>query len=410
MESTVATSLYAELSLDLDALLAPLPEGDGGGVDVRYTPEFEALSDARREEDDTDQGIWQTDAKKADWHEVVRMACAILETQSKDLQSAVWLVQGLVRLHGFKGLIAGLDLLARLTMASWPVLWPRIDEDGDMDSRMAPFFWLDTHLPKDLLLLEITAGADGERRGLTYQVIVNARKLQQLATSNPKAYQQAVADGDVTMEVVGRHIDATATELVAEMRRNTVGSLSALASLSQALDDAAGREAPSFAKLRKVLRDIDTLFANILDARGHSPRSGRGDKADKDGARGDRPRAATSALPAAVSQSTDQTPASSRRGEGLTMTGNMPVIHSRRGAYELLDHAAEWLLYHEPHSPAPYLVKRAVAWEHMSLRDVLSELMERGADAETIFKVLGIGEDGRPAQSAGKRVESMFDD
>lgn len=70
----------------------------------------------------------------------------------------------------------------------------------------------------------------------------------------------------------------------------------------------------------------------------------------------------------------------------------LPAITNRRGAYALLDYAADWLLRYEPHSPAPYLVKRAVSWEHRSLREILAELMARGADQATIFETLGMEE------------------
>lgn len=85
----------------------------------------------------------------------------------------------------------------------------------------------------------------------------------------------------------------------------------------------------------------------------------------------------------------------------------LPQIQDRHAAYALLDHAANWLLEHEPHSPAPYLVKRAVSWEGLGLRELLAQLMMRGADLELIYQILGIGEDGQAANS-GKRRVSVF--
>ncbi|GAA0598336.1 hypothetical protein GCM10009099_39370 [Caenispirillum bisanense] len=84
----------------------------------------------------------------------------------------------------------------------------------------------------------------------------------------------------------------------------------------------------------------------------------------------------------------------------------LPAIANRAEAYRLLDHAADWLLEHEPHSPAPYLVKRAVSWEKASLRAVLLELMARGADSEGILEGLGIDDEGRPATASTRRGAS----
>ncbi len=44
----------------------------------------------------------------------------------------------------------------------------------------------------------------------------------------------------------------------------------------------------------------------------------------------------------------------------------------------------------EPHSPAPYLVRRAINWGSMSLSDVLKEMLRNNADLATVYTLLGI--------------------
>ena len=56
------------------------------------------------------------------------------------------------------------------------------------------------------------------------------------------------------------------------------------------------------------------------------------------------------------------------------VSGDGPIT-SRAQAYKMLDAAADYLLRAEPHSPAPYLVKRAVTWGRMPLQDLLKEAM-----------------------------------
>jgi type VI secretion system protein ImpA len=65
-------------------------------------------------------------------------------------------------------------------------------------------------------------------------------------------------------------------------------------------------------------------------------------------------------------------------------------IKSRAEAYALLSAAADYLLIHEPHSPAPHLVKRAVAWGRMTLTELLQELIADDSDLKQIFKLLGL--------------------
>ena len=70
-------------------------------------------------------------------------------------------------------------------------------------------------------------------------------------------------------------------------------------------------------------------------------------------------------------------------------------ISSRDEAYALLDRAAEYLMRAEPHSPVPYLVKRAVSWGAMPLDELLGELLSEAGDLNQLYKLLGMHGSGR---------------
>src|SRR5690606_38548275 len=55
-----------------------------------------------------------------------------------------------------------------------------------------------------------------------------------------------------------------------------------------------------------------------------------------------------------------------------------------------LSEAADYLLRTEPHSPVPYLVKRAVGWGNLSLAELLMELVGAPDDLVTIQRLLGM--------------------
>lgn len=65
-------------------------------------------------------------------------------------------------------------------------------------------------------------------------------------------------------------------------------------------------------------------------------------------------------------------------------------IQSRAEAYLRLTEAADYLLRTEPHSPVPYLIKRAVGWGNMSLAELLMELVGSPDDLVTIQRLLGM--------------------
>jgi type VI secretion system ImpA family protein len=69
-------------------------------------------------------------------------------------------------------------------------------------------------------------------------------------------------------------------------------------------------------------------------------------------------------------------------------------IRSRAEAYQRLQEAADYLLRTEPHSPTPYLVHRAVSWGHMTLVELLQELVSNEQDLRVIYALLGMQERG----------------
>ena len=65
-------------------------------------------------------------------------------------------------------------------------------------------------------------------------------------------------------------------------------------------------------------------------------------------------------------------------------------IKSRQDAYRMLEAAAAYLQRTEPHSPTPYLVKRAVTWGQMSLADLMQEILREEGDLTRYFSLLGM--------------------
>jgi type VI secretion system protein ImpA len=70
-------------------LLTPIPGDNPAGVSVRYDPVYDKIKEARREEEDLNQGVWQYDRKVADHPLVVRLCQDTIASKSKDLQLAV---------------------------------------------------------------------------------------------------------------------------------------------------------------------------------------------------------------------------------------------------------------------------------------------------------------------------------
>ncbi|HYG86122.1 MAG TPA: type VI secretion system protein TssA [Azospirillum sp.] len=370
MTDTLLTHRHAASPIDIDALLEPIPGDDPAGEDLRHGPEIDALNEARRMDDELDQGIWQTEVKKADWKEVVQQASLLLRTRTKSLQVAAWLVQGLGHLHGLAGLAPGFRLLRGLVEKFWDGgLHPR-PEDDDQEARFAPLLWLDDHLARDLMATAVTQPEPNAEDVYRFQDWQNAQRLQKLATSDRRAFQAAVAEGDTTLETIAGARDRTPPGFYGERYGHLRETIVAVRALATELDTVAGRSAPAFTQLVRVLESLIQFHREALAKRGIDP----------DGA------ADARAAPDEEEASSDAPSAP------IAVPFKAGGPRTREEAYAMLYQIADFLAREEPHSPTPYLVRRAASWGQLALPDLYAELLGDRGEVGRIFSMLRLEE------------------
>jgi type VI secretion system protein ImpA len=66
------------------------------------------------------------------------------------------------------------------------------------------------------------------------------------------------------------------------------------------------------------------------------------------------------------------------------------LIQSREEAYALLKVVMQYLSECEPHSPTPYLIKRAISWSNLSLEELFQEIIAENGDLNSLVNLLGI--------------------
>jgi predicted component of type VI protein secretion system len=105
---------------------------------------------------------------------------------------------------------------------------------------------------------------------------------------------------------------------------------------------------------------------------------------------------APEAMPDAVEQSEPQDAAAasmtlasaSAPGSAQAPTGQ--TVMNRESAYRQLEQIAEFLQRTEPHSPIPYLVRRAITWGRMPLPQLMQEMLKQEGDVQRLFGLLGV--------------------
>ncbi|KJS36283.1 MAG: hypothetical protein VR70_14150 [Rhodospirillaceae bacterium BRH_c57] len=350
--------------LSLDDLLAPLDGDNPCGEDLRYEGLYDSIRDLRQEDDPAmSQGVWETDIRQADWAAVRRLTEEALTSRSKDLQIAAWLTEALARQGGLTGLAEGCEFMARLCDLFWDDMYPELDpDDDDLEGRLSPVEWLATQAQTALSTLPLTKGpASGP--AYTWQTWISARRLEALASSDAKAFTKAVQKGEVPMDRIKAAASQTPLEFYEEWRTGLNAVTTGLASLKGVLDHRAGSAAPSFRPLLDQINEMRAMIDRQLGDRGVGEEDGAGEGEADDEA----------GLEAGTA----------RGGPVLARP-----IGSRQEAYSLLQAAANYLQATEPHSPTPYLVRRAVRWGGMSLNELLSELGQDSSNMDGVFKLL----------------------
>ena len=354
----------------VDTLLEPIAGDNPAGENLRYEGTYDAIQEARREDDPTlPQGVWKTDLKKADWLEVENLCRQALISKTKDLQIAAWLAEAWIRRHGLSGAESSFKLLRRLCHLFWTDLYPPIDED-DLDSRISPFEWLNRRVSITLKAIPITQAAHDDDAG-TWLDWETTLRGESFGDTEEGTGGDDVPSAESPRAVLLARISATSTDFYRDLSAQVSAAQQALQDLDQEITGRCGdKAAPSFGELRAVLEGAKHVADRILKEREIvvEPRSEDffADDVEDD-------------------QEDDMSDDVSSFSAG--------PITSRREAYRCLVAASDYLMKREPHSPAPYLVRRAIKWGRMSLAELLTELLRNNADLPTVYTLLGIQQD-----------------
>jgi type VI secretion system ImpA family protein len=245
----------------------------------------------------------------------------------------------------------------------WDALHPRV-EAGDTEFRIAPVVWLNRKLPTDVRLLPIT---EPEADGIPSCTLADWEAARQMENLQHRPGQQA-APGGSQLAKFQQSAMLTPTRVLAERLEDVRDFLQACAALQVILDEKLGAEAPGLLSIRSAGEEAATLLESLLRERGALQVRQSDD---------------SPTFQYQYSEPEEQDPEPSR----VPVPGR---IRTRSEAYQMLAEAAEFLNRTEPHSPAPYLIRRAISWGSMSLEELLPELIRNQSELTEINRLLNV--------------------
>ncbi len=338
---------------NLDSLLAPIAGADPAGDPNAYRRELrDRFGELRREEraEDFDDANRPQQLKRADWEATVAEAVEALTERTKDLRVACHLLEGLTRTDGFAGLAAGLDLLARLVEQCWDRLNPPLDPE-DPEVRSDP----------------LANMLDDPSRGVMFPETVRSISLLGRA-----AHQHAFRDWQSLRAAKTAQSEDESAKTLAEIdpdelrlrQQEIERCLKSLDRLVEAANDRMADYAPGMTRLRAALDDCLRTVRGEL-AQMTEAEAGPESDPENAGAEEGAPESGGTADP---------------RGAAA----------ARSEAYRQLRRAADLLQQLEPHSPIPYLVKRAVGLGQLPFPQLMEQLIRDDGVLRELNREMGV--------------------
>ncbi len=353
----------ATVGRTLEALLAPVSVAAPEGVPAAEDESYRRIRHEREEEDASlPLGAWERELKRANWVAASELAAAAMATRSKDLQLAAWLLEALIARSGFQALAPGLGLIDALFQRYGASLHPQNSEH-----RINLLLWVGQKLLPPLRRVAITAtGAD---RDYAWNDWEQAQRNEQLRASLGKQRESEIEGA--TLGDVGAALACTSNERIVFLQVCLSEGLTALQALECTLDAQFGEDAPGFSAMRNLLERIEVVLFAEARRRGINAQMPSEDAAP------------------------DTATGSDVRVEDAAV-GSL----DRREVYAALADIAHALETIEPHSPVPYLIRRAVAWGGLNTAQLYSEVFVRCGGQINIFELLGLGD---PAAAHGQQ-------
>jgi len=337
-----------------DNLLNPIPGEKPCGEDLRYTPIYDKIKEARREEEEVQEGEWKTEGKKADYPQTVKLSVEALATKTKDLQIAAWLTHALLHTEGFGGLKQGLDLLQGLIGTFWEGLYPEL-EDGDAELRAAPLQWIGSNLVMPLQNAPINKARHG---WLQYTESKKIGYEEQADTSEKKeARAQLLQQGRVAPEDFDKSFNETPKAFYLAAEAALDGSMATVQALDTLCQEKFGDVAPSYSDLKKGLETVRHTVHLLLQKK----RETEPDPVEP-GAEGAGPQGADQGAAGEGAGSGAATGRGAPGAAGIVIPLGDGEPAQRRDAVVSLVRAAATLRKLDPYSPAPYLMLRGLRW------------------------------------------------
>ncbi len=385
--------------VDIAALLAPITEEMAAGINLRASRRaagsFAVLKQVRTAARTAERKVAVADddaqALRPNWRPVHDLATKILRDESKDLEVAAYLIEALVRLHGFAGLRDGFRLCRGLVEAYWDELHPFPDDEEGLTGRVAALMSLngyetDGTLIAPILTIPLTGGSSPGP--YSYSQYDQALRTEGLVDAAAK--KRRVDRGAVTMKQFLDAVAQTPVEFYVRLAGEIVECRAEFDALRGLLDELCGDQAPHSSNIRNALGSCHDAVHSVAKEKLAAAAA-----LNSNGASWLAPVTAVAAEVSDEFAADEADPswngaAQYHLDERPPRIGVARGVPSREHALIMLQEIAEFFRRTEPHSPLAYTLEQAVRWGRTPLPKLLEELIPDPGGREHYCRLVGI--------------------
>ena len=321
-------------------IINPITENNPCGIELKENEDLfntfkdlkEYRRDLRRQEKKHEQN-GEFFINKEGWEKVKDETLELLN-HSKNIELLIWLLESLVRLEGFNGLLNGIEILSTLLEKYTTGLYPKIEAE-DIESHILPISALCGKLEIGTIIMPIYHSAlVKDKDGIFYNTL-DIRKYTDTSQIKLQYCNQDFEENNEFKKLVNS-VDMDYHLQLANVIKNLKDRI---AQLNLIISNVYGSNAPSIKILIETLESCSSLF-KVIDSR-------------------------------IVSKKTNQDINNNESDSALKEKEN---LGNREDYIKKLQEVIKYFEQYESYSPVRYLLIRALKWSELSLAEIIYEV------------------------------------
>ena len=353
------------IAIDVESLTAPISAEAPSGENLEYDPDFAEMERAAQGTPEQQYGSTIIEAKEPEWDDVAKAAAGLLK-RTHDLRIGLYLTRASLKTSGWPVFRDSLAVLRAFIEKYWESVHPQLDPDDDLDPTMR----VNTvatlcdnaamlNIIRTVPIVSSRAAGQFSRRDVAYAT--GELAWTGAKDAQPKASLIDAAFADCDVEQLKKNAQAVTDSVGLVKGIETALTMQVGAGNSRSLD-AAAKELDG---IRKILIDHLARRGASLDA--DVPAGGNDVEADVAGNDDEEERSSRPAKSAGR-----------REAQVQAVRDWNADIESREDAIKAIEKVIQYFERHEPSSPLPLLLRRAMRLSTKSFLEILRDISPDG--------------------------------